>query len=477
MSWEAVIGLEVHVQLSTASKIFSHAGTDFSRIPNSQACEVDLALPGTLPVLNREAVRMALRFGLAIDAEIANTTVFYRKNYFYPDLPKGYQISQLDEPIVGRGKLTLTTDDKRTLNIERAHLEEDAGKSVHDYSGEMTGIDLNRAGVPLLEIVTAPDIHSPEEASEWLRSIHQLVCYLDICNGAMEEGSLRCDANISVRREGDKTLGERVEVKNLNSFRFVEQALDFEFKRQSDLLQSGGEVVRETRLYDPNLRQTRPMRSKEYAEDYRYFPEPDLLPLKIDDGLLAAVRQSLPELPWTRLARYKTRYNLPVKTGQYLCQDAALADYFDAVVKASGNAKAAANWIMGEVAAAANQLKVAVIQVPVSSAKLGELIRKVDQGDISAKAAKTVFQSLCRQPEMQVDEAIAAGGLQQLSDSDRLNAVITDVLQTGEKQVAQYRAGKTKVLGFLVGQVMQITEGQANPQIVSQLLKARLNKD
>lgn len=474
MQLETIIGLEVHVQLDTASKIFSSASASFNPMPNQQACEVDLALPGTLPVLNQEAVQMALRFGLAIGAKIAKTTVFHRKNYFYPDLPKGYQISQLNEPIVGNGQLKLNTDNSRTLNIERAHLEEDAGKLLHNYNGEMTGVDLNRAGVPLLEIVTMPDIRSAEEAGEWMRSIHHLVCYLGICNGAMEEGSLRCDANVSLRPKGQEAFGVRVEIKNLNSFRFVEQALNFEIKRQGDLLQTNAEVVRETRLYDSDLRQTRPMRSKEYAEDYRYFPEPDLLPLIIEDSLLEQIRQSLPELLEARMGRYQTEYDLPEKTIQYLCQNAKIADYFDAITTASGNAKASANWMLGEVAATAKQLKVDSTQIPVSASKLGELIRRVDQGDISTKAAKVIFQTLCQKPTLQVDEAIASSGLQQLSDSNQLSLVVADILQANPKQVAQYQAGKTKVLGFLVGQVMQKTGGQANPQIVSQLLKEQL---
>ena len=477
MNWETVIGLEVHVQLNTRSKIFSGAPTDFCLTPNAQACAVDLALPGTLPVLNREAVLMALQFGLAIGAEISETTVFYRKNYFYPDLPKGYQISQLGEPIVGGGYLQMHGDPERRLRIERAHLEEDAGKSLHHHLGDRTGIDLNRAGTPLLEVVTAPEIDNAKAAGEWFRTVHHLVCYLGICNGVMAEGSLRCDANISLRPAGEAQFGERVEIKNLNSFRFVEQALNLEIKRQRGLLEQGASVERETRLYDPEKQQTRPMRSKEFAEDYRYFPEPDLLPLQIDASLLEEARGRLPELPAQRMARYAEQHGFDGRMTQYLCQDTATGDYFDALVRQGVSAKQAANWIMGELAAINNNLAVDMSDTPLASNDLATLIGKVESGALSAQMAKDLAGELARAPaDTDVEALITEQGLAQISGDEALQQLVDEALSQHPEQVRQYHLGKTKILGFLVGQVMKASGGQANPKIVNKLMVEALKK-
>ena len=476
MNWEPVIGLEVHVQLNTSSKIFSGASTCFGALPNTQACAVDLALPGTLPVLNEQAVLMALRFGLSINAAIAEETVFYRKNYFYPDLPKGYQISQLGQPIVGIGSIDLGDGSGRQLNIERAHLEEDAGKSMHENIPDATGIDLNRAGVPLLEIVTAPEIGSASEAGAWLRRIHRLVYYLGICNGIMAEGSLRCDANVSVRPAGQKELGERTEIKNINSFRFVEQAIEFEINRQILSLEQGRPIVRETRLYDSEQQQTRSMRSKEYAEDYRYFPEPDLLPLTISAKLIESIRQNLPLLPDIRSANYQSEHGLSQKVADYLCQDCFTADYFDAVVSQCGDTTASANWIMGELASANNTAAITMADTPVLSSSLAALINRINDNTLSSKMAKTVFQALYGTPEDDVDAIIALLGLKQMSNADELRALIADVVNQYPNQANQYRAGKTKLQGFFVGQIMKATEGQADPAKVNMLLLKQLTK-
>lgn len=476
MNWQAVIGLEVHVQLNTSSKIFSGAATSFGAPANTQACGVDLGLPGSLPVLNQQAVCMALKFGLAIGASIAKSTTFYRKNYFYPDLPKGYQISQLDRPIVGEGSLLLADGSGRRLDIERAHLEEDAGKSLHQDIADMTGIDLNRAGIPLLEIVTAPQIHQAKAAVFWLKKIHGLVYYLGICSGVMAEGALRCDANVSVRPKGQSALGERIEIKNLNSFRFVEQALDFEIDRQIRSLEQGGKIVRETRLYDSNQHKTRPMRSKEYMEDYRYFPEPDLLPLIIEDALIESVRQSLPELPDVRSIRYQKQYNLPEQTADYLCRDCSTADYFDETLRQCGDATAAANWIMGDLAAANRKRSITMAEPAVSSSNLARLITTINEATLSSKMAKAVFQALSDKQIDDVDAAVDKPGLQQLSDTDELQRLVAEVIAGHPKQVAQYHAGKTKLLGFFVGQIMQATQGRANPKQLDELLRHRLTK-
>ena len=475
MSWEPVIGLEVHVQLATRSKIFSGASTAFGAEPNSQACAVDLGLPGVLPVVNGEAVRMAVKFGLAIGAEIAPYSVFDRKNYFYPDLPKGYQISQFAHPIVGRGELAVAMPDgsERIVGITRAHLEEDAGKSVHDAYAGMTGIDLNRAGTPLLEVVSEPDIRTPEEAAAYFRQMHTLVRYLGICDGNLAEGSMRCDANVSVRRAGDPEFGVRTEIKNINSFRFVERAIAYEIERQIDVLEGGGRIVRETRLYDHERDETRSMRTKEDSDDYRYFPDPDLLPVHIDEALLDAVRADLPELPAARRHRYVEVLGLSAYDAGWLTQEPETAVYFEAVAEASGDAKLSANWVMGELSAALNRDERAIADSPVTPAQLAGLITRLKDDTLSSKTAKTLFEGLWA-GEGGVDEIIEARGLKQVSDTGELKAIVDRVVADNPDQVEQFRAGKDKVLGFLVGQVMKATQGKANPKQVNELLREAL---
>jgi aspartyl-tRNA(Asn)/glutamyl-tRNA(Gln) amidotransferase subunit B len=478
VSWEAVIGLEVHVQLATASKMFSGASTAFGAEPNRQACALDLALPGTLPVINEAAVRMAVKFGLAIGAEIHARSIFDRKNYFYPDLPKGYQISQFAHPIVGRGSLSVVLPDgsERIVGITRAHLEEDAGKSLHEAFPGQTGIDLNRAGTPLLEVVSEPDLRTPEEAAAYFRQMHTLVRYLEICDGNLAEGSMRCDANVSVRRQGDPELGVRTELKNINSFRFLERAIAYEIERQVDVLESGGRVVRETRLYDADRDETRSMRSKELSDDYRYFPDPDLLPLHLSDDFIAEVRASLPELPAARRHRYVSELGLSPNDAQWLTQDPEVAAYFDAAARISGDAKAAANWVMGELSAALNRAELGVGDSPVTPERLAALIARVKDGTLSSKTAKSAFEGLWA-GEGDVDAVIAARGLQQVSDIGALSAIVAQVVADNPGQVAEYRGGKDKVLGFFVGQVMKATQGKANPQQVNELLRQALTKD
>ncbi len=475
MSWESVIGLEVHVQLATKSKIFSGASTAFGAEPNSQACAVDLGLPGVLPVVNGEAVRMAVKFGLAIGAEIAPYSVFDRKNYFYPDLPKGYQISQFAHPIVGRGELAVAMPDgsERIVGITRAHLEEDAGKSVHDAYAGMTGIDLNRAGTPLLEVVSEPDIRSPEEAAAYFRQMHTLVRYLGICDGNLAEGSMRCDANVSVRRVGDPEFGVRTEIKNINSFRFVERAIAYEIERQIDVLESGGRVVRETRLYDHERDETRSMRTKEESDDYRYFPDPDLLPVHVDAALLDAVRADLPELPAARRHRYVDQLGLSAYDAGWLTQEPETAAYFEAVAEASGDPKLSANWVMGELSAALNREERTIADSPVTPEQLAGLISRLKDDTLSSKTAKTLFEGLWA-GEGEVDEIIEAQGLKQVSDTGELRAIVEQVVADNPDQVEQFRAGKDKVLGFFVGQVMKATRGKANPKQVNELLRAAL---
>jgi aspartyl-tRNA(Asn)/glutamyl-tRNA(Gln) amidotransferase subunit B len=478
VSWEAVIGLEVHVQLATASKMFSGASTAFGAEPNRQACALDLALPGTLPVINEAAVRMAVKFGLAIGAEIHARSIFDRKNYFYPDLPKGYQISQFAHPIVGRGSLSVVLPDgsERIVGITRAHLEEDAGKSLHEAFPGQTGIDLNRAGTPLLEVVSEPDLRTPEEAAAYFRQMHTLVRYLEICDGNLAEGSMRCDANVSVRRQGDPELGVRTELKNINSFRFLERAIAYEIERQVDVLESGGRVVRETRLYDADRDETRSMRSKELSDDYRYFPDPDLLPLHLSDDFIAEVRASLPELPAARRHRYVSELGLSPNDAQWLTQDPEVAAYFDAAARISGDAKAAANWVMGELSAALNRAELGVGDSPVTPERLAALIARVKDGTLSSKTAKSAFEGLWA-GEGDVDAVIAARGLQQVSEIGALSAIVAQVVADNPGQVAEYRGGKDKVLGFFVGQVMKATQGKANPQQVNELLRQALTKD
>ncbi len=477
MEWEAVIGLEIHAQLATKSKIFSGASTAYGAEPNTQACAVDLGLPGVLPVLNEEAVRMACMFGLAVDAEIARRSVFARKNYFYPDLPKGYQISQYELPIVGKGRLSIDLEDGGTkvIGITRAHLEEDAGKSLHEDFHGMTGIDLNRAGTPLLEIVSEPDLRSAKEAVAYMKKLHMLVRYLEICDGNMQEGSFRCDANVSVRPKGESRFGTRTEIKNINSFRFVERAIDFEIERQIDLLESGGTVVQETRLYDAAKGETRSMRSKEEAMDYRYFPDPDLLPLKLNDEWLEEVRATLPELPDAKRERFMFEYGLSAYDATVLTASRELADFYEAVEKASGGeAKLAANWVMGDFSAALNRDNLEIAACPVNAEMLGRLIQRIADNTISGKIAKQVFEAMW-EGEGDPDSIIEKRGLKQITDTGAIERAIDEVLAANPQQVEQYRAGKEKLLGFFVGQVMKATQGKANPAQVNELLRKKLN--
>ena len=475
--WESVIGLEVHVQLKTRSKIFSGASTAFGAPANTQACAVDLALPGVLPVLNAEAVRMAILFGLAVEGRIAQRCRFDRKSYFYPDLPKGYQISQLDEPIVSGGHLDIGTEsgEVKRIRLTRAHLEEDAGKSLHDdYEGQ-TGIDLNRAGTPLLEVVSEPELETPEEAALYFRTLHTLVRTLGICDGNLNEGSMRCDANVSVRPRGASALGERTETKNLNSFRFLVKALAFEIERQIDVLASGGKVVRQTLLYDAERDETRPMRGKELSDDYRYFPDPDLLPVVVTPMMLDEARTRLPELPVAKRRRYVEGFGLTDYDARWLTVDPDIGTYFDATAAACGQPKAAANWVMGDVAAAVRRDDTPWTEVPVPAAQLGKLIERIEDGAISGKIAKSVFKTLWDDGIGDVDGLIESRGLRQVSDTDEIAAIVAQVIEANPRQVEQLRAGKTRVLGFLVGQAMKASGGKANPRRVSELLQEALS--
>ena len=477
MQWETIIGLEIHVQLATKSKIFSAASTAFGAEPNTQACEVDLAMPGVLPVLNGEAVRMAAMFGMAVNATIAEHSIFARKNYFYPDLPKGYQISQYEKPIVEHGELEIVLDDgeRKTIGITRAHLEEDAGKSLHEEFADFTGIDLNRAGTPLIEIVSEPDMRSAKEAVAYMKKIHSIVRYLGISDGNMQEGSFRCDANVSIRPKGQSEFGTRTETKNLNSFRFVERAINFEIERQIDVLKEGGKVVQETRLYDPNKDETRSMRTKEEANDYRYFPDPDLLPIFIEQDLLEDIKQHLPELPDAKMARFKQEYELNDYDAENIVMDKETAAYFEnAVEQFKGKAKLAANWILGELSAALNQDNVDITETPISSSMLADLLNRIEDGTISGKIAKEVFQELWA-GEKSVDAVIESKGLKQITDSSEIEALVDQVIKDNPQQVEQYKSGKDKVFGFFVGQVMKLSKGKANPQQVNQLLKNKLS--
>jgi aspartyl-tRNA(Asn)/glutamyl-tRNA(Gln) amidotransferase subunit B len=476
MQWETVIGLEVHAQLATKSKIFSAAATAYGAEPNTQACTIDLGMPGVLPVLNAEAVRMAVKFGLAINAHIAPKSVFARKNYFYPDLPKGYQISQYDLPVVGNGKLDILVDGNvMTIGITRAHLEEDAGKSLHEDFQGMSGIDLNRAGTPLLEIVSEPDMRSAKEAVAYLKKLHSLVRYLEICDGNMQEGSFRCDANVSVRPKGQKEFGTRAEIKNLNSFRFVEKAINFEVERQIELIESGGKIVQETRLYDSVKDETRSMRSKEEANDYRYFPDPDLLPLEITDAFASEVRKTLPELPDAKRDRFKTQYGLGDYDAAVLTATRELADFFEAVTaEAGGDAKLSANWVMGDFSAALNKAGLEIDQSPVEATRLAGLIRRIADDTISGKIAKQVFEALWESQDT-ADEIIEKQGLKQITDTSAIEAIIDQIIADNPTQLEQYRSGKDKLFGFFVGQAMKATQGKANPQQLNDLLKAKLN--
>ncbi|HIJ23528.1 MAG: Asp-tRNA(Asn)/Glu-tRNA(Gln) amidotransferase subunit GatB [Gammaproteobacteria bacterium] len=476
MEWEMVIGLEIHAQLATKTKIFSPASTAFGAEPNTQACAIDLGMPGVLPVLNKQAVRMATKFGLAIDAEVARTSVFARKNYFYPDLPKGYQISQFELPVVGVGELEIDLEDGSTkmIGVTRAHLEEDAGKSLHeDYHG-MSGIDLNRAGTPLLEIVSEPDIRSAAEAIAYAKKIHSLVQYLEICDGNMQEGSFRMDVNISLRPQGQEEFGTRAEIKNLNSFRFMEKAIAFEFDRQMDILEDGGKVVQETRLYDVDKGETRSMRSKEEANDYRYFPDPDLLPLVIDEAYIEEVRKELPELPNEKKHRFITHLGLSAYDANVLTGSRELAAYFEAVAEAAGGEnKIAANWVMGELSAALNKENTKLSDSPVTAEMLGGMIKRISDNTISGKIAKQVFEAMWS-GEGDADTVIEKKGLKQITDSGAIESLIDEVIAANPAQVEQFKAGKEQLMGFFVGQVMKVSKGQANPGQVNQILRDKL---
>ncbi|MDT8404389.1 Asp-tRNA(Asn)/Glu-tRNA(Gln) amidotransferase subunit GatB [Sulfuriflexus sp.] len=476
MDWEVVIGLEIHTQLATRSKIFSGASTAYGAAPNTQACAVDLGLPGVLPVLNEEAVRMAVKFALATNAEIGRKNVFARKNYFYPDLPKGYQISQMDLPVVGRGELDIRLEDGtvKTIGITRAHLEEDAGKSLHEDFHGMTGIDLNRAGTPLLEIVSEPDMRSAKEAVAYLKKIHSLVTYLGICDGNMAEGSFRCDANVSVRPTGQAEYGTRTELKNINSFRFVERAINIEVERQIELIEDGGKVVQETRLYDADNNETRSMRSKEEANDYRYFPDPDLLPVIIAEETIDAIRETLPELPVAKQQRFVSEYGLSDYDAEALTANRELADFYEAVVKAvGGEAKTCANWVMVDLAGALNKASLELAESPVSAVQLGGLVRRISDKTISGKIAKQVFEAMWA-GEGDADSIIERKGLKQVTDNGAIEKVVDEIIASNPQQVEQYRAGKDKVFGFFVGQVMKVMQGKANPAQVNELLKKKL---
>ena len=480
MEWETVIGLEVHVQLSTQSKIFSGASTAFGAEPNTQACAVDLALPGTLPVLNEEAVKSAIKFGLAVNAEIAAESVFDRKNYFYPDLPKGYQTSQMDAPIVGPGWLDIQLESGETkrVRIHHAHLEEDAGKSLHEDFHGMSGIDLNRAGTPLIEIVSEPDMRSAEEAVAYLRKIHSIVTYLGISDGDMSQGSLRCDANVSVRLKGTDELGTRTETKNLNSFRFIEKAIQIEAQRQIDVLEDGGSITQETRLFDSERNEGRPMRSKEEANDYRYFPCPDLLPVAVEQSLIDELKAAMPELPDAKRERFQSSYGLSTYDAAILTSERVIADYFEAVADAAGDAKLAANWVMVELMGRLNKEGAAFAQSPVSAAQLGGLIQRIRDNTISGKIAKQVFEALWNGEGGSADAIIESKGLKQMSDSGELEKMVDQVLADNPDQVEQYKAAdegkRKKMLGFFVGQIMKASKGQANPGMVNQLLNNKL---
>ncbi|WP_404983599.1 Asp-tRNA(Asn)/Glu-tRNA(Gln) amidotransferase subunit GatB [Cobetia marina] len=481
MQWEVVIGLEVHAQLATQSKIFSGSSTTYGAEPNTQASAVDLGLPGTLPVLNEQAVAMAVRFGLAVNAAVAGRSVFERKNYFYPDLPKGYQTSQMDQPIVGPGELEILLEDgtRKSIRIHHAHLEEDAGKSLHEDFQGMTGIDLNRAGTPLLEIVSEPDMRSAKEAVAYVKAIHAIVTYLGISDGNMAEGSLRCDVNVSVRPKGQEAFGTRAEIKNVNSFRFIERAIHFEVERQIELIEDGGKVVQETRLYDPDADETRSMRTKEEANDYRYFPCPDLLPVEVDDAYIEHLRQTLPELPAEKRARFEGELGLSAYDASVLSASREMADFFEEVKDVCGDAKQAANWVQGELAGRLNKENLDITVSPVSAAQLGGLIKRIVDETINGKAAKQVFAALWDGEGESADEIIESRGLKQVTDTGAIEAVVDQVIADNPAQVTQYQEAEPdkrgKMIGFFVGQVMKASRGTANPQQVNKVLKDKLD--
>ncbi len=476
MNWETVIGLEIHAQLATRSKIFSSAPTAYGAAPNTQANLVDLGYPGVLPVLNGDAVRMAVKFGLAVGAGIAPRSVFARKNYFYPDLPKGYQISQYEKPVVERGTLRIVLDggEQKTVGITRAHLEEDAGKSLHEDFHGATGIDLNRAGTPLLEIVSEPDMRSAKEAVAYMKKIHTLVRYLEICDGNMQEGSFRCDANVSVRPVGQQEFGTRCEIKNLNSFRYIERAINYEVARQIEILEGGGTIRQETRLYDPDKGETRALRSKEEANDYRYFPDPDLLPVVLDEAFIDAVRATLPELPDQKAARYVEKFGLSQYDAGVLTASRELGDYYEAVLGAlQGHEKLVANWVMGELSAALNKDGLDITASRIDAPRLAGLLRRIADETISGKIAKEVFEQMWLE-DRDADAIIEAKGLRQITDAGAIEKMIDEVLAANPRQLADYRSGKDKLFGFFVGQVMKATGGKANPAQLNELLKSKL---
>ena len=475
--WETVIGLEIHVQLSTNSKLFSGASTNFGALPNTQACNVDLAMPGVLPVLNEEVLKMAVKLGIALNARINSPTSFARKNYFYPDSPKGYQISQMDSPIVEGGYLDIELEDGsiKRIGVTRAHLEEDAGKSLHeDFEGQ-SGIDLNRAGTPLIEIVSEPEISSASEAVAYLKSIHSIIRYLNISDGNMAEGSMRCDANVSVRKRGEGELGTRTETKNVNSFRFVEKAINYEVNRQINVLESGGRITQETRLYDSQANTTRPMRSKEFANDYRYFPEPDLLPVILEKGFIDSIKKEMPELPKEKKNRFTQDYKLSEYDSGLLSADKDLADFFEESVKISDSSKLTANWIMGEFLAELNKDNLPISDSKVSAKQLGTLISRIEDSTISGKIAKDVFEKMWESSKGP-DQIIAEQGLEQVTDDKEIESMIDEVIKNNPEQLKQYQSGKDRLFGFFVGQVMQASQGKANPKQVNEILKSKLKK-
>jgi len=477
MEWESVIGLEIHVQLKTKSKLFSGASTQYGAEPNTQACIIDLGMPGVLPVLNKETVNMAIKLGLAINAKINDRSVFARKNYFYPDLPKGYQISQHNLPIVSLGYLDVQPEEcaMKRIGITRAHLEEDAGKSIHENFDGMSGIDLNRAGIPLIEIVSEPDIRSAKEAISYMKAIHSLVRYLDISDANMQEGSFRCDANVSIRPKGQKTLGTRTEIKNVNSFRFVERAINYEIARQIEVIENDGEIRQETRLYDEAKDETRTMRTKEEAHDYRYFPDPDLLPIEITDEMIEQIRITIPELPHQKLDRFIKNYQLNAYDANFLVSNRETADYFENVVKETHvEPKTVANWIMGDLYGALNKAGISITHCPISTKQMTDMLKRIHDNTISGKLAKQVFEALWNCEGHDVDEIIKSKGLTQISDTTEIEKIIDEVLSKNQNELTDYKNGKTKLFGFFVGQVMKLSKGKANPKQVNDLLKIKL---
>jgi len=474
MSWETVIGLETHVQLSTKTKLFSRASTAFGASPNTNVNLIDCGLPGVLPSVNKEAFYKAIRFGMAIDAQINQTSIFDRKNYFYADLPKGYQITQMDLPIVLGGSIDIQLEESiKTINITRAHLEEDAGKSIHDEYDGFSAIDLNRAGTPLLEIVSEPEISDAKEAVAYMKAMHQLVTYLDVSDGNMAQGSLRCDANVSIRKKGEKELGTRTEIKNINSFKFIEKAINFEIKRQIKLLENGDKVTQETRLYDSSKDETRPMRSKEFANDYRYFPEPDLLPVVISDEEIQKIRSEFPELPKEKEARYQDKFGLSAYDSQIISSSKSMADFFDAAAEKIENYSLLSNWLIGEISAYLNKEQIEIHKSKLTSDNVAMLINRIDDQTISGKIGKSIFEEMCLSGSTP-DEIIESQGLKQISDDGAIEEIIMTVISENPSQVKAYLDGKDKLFGFFVGQVMKLTEGKANPKAVNSILKDKL---